>query len=479
MVHHYKKIFQSDIDNATYRHLKGRNPISAAKPFAFWQSFSLGIFLGFMVAGIFYYSHTTLVFLSNLLFLIFFLILGLKIVILCLELFFPLKAVSPKALLKDHELPLYSVLLPLYKEKRSVSSILSALSQMDYPKEKIEIFLLLEENDEETIHGFIACQDQFSDLNITIMVLAEGYPQTKPRALNAALPHISGEYFTVFDAEDRPEPLQLRKAATAFQELPADVAALQARLTFYNAKRNILTKSFTIEYDIWFHHYLSGLVRLAMPIPLAGTSTHFRTIDVKRVGGWDAFNVTEDCDLGIRFAKAGLRTVMLDSDTLEEAPIALEVWFKQRTRWLKGYMQTQFVHSGRLLTNIMQLGLYKFAAMCLIVGGQVLLAFLYPVAIFSFIYHFFADIFLWQSFLYKKLIPINNIMLYLGLFIPVIQAFLVYFRLKRKLDLLPIGCFHPLYWMVASFASYRALWQLVTAPSYWEKTPHGIDIEET
>ena len=256
------------------------------------------------------------------------------------------------------------------------------------------------------------------------------------------------------------------------------MAALQARLTFYNMKRNFLTRLFTIEYDIWFHHYLNGLIRLEMPIPLAGTSTHFRTVDIHRIGGWDAFNVTEDCDLGIRLAKAGLKTVMLDSDTYEEAPITWDVWFKQRTRWLKGYMQTQFVHSARLMTNISQLGLYRFISMCLVVGGQVLLAFLYPLAIVSFFYHSVADIFSWESFLYYKLLPLTDIMLILGLIMPVFQSLLVYVRQGFKEKLLLYVFFHPVYWCIASLASYRAIWQLITAPSYWEKTPHGIDLEK-
>ena len=174
-------------------------------------------------------------------------------------------------------------------------------------------------------------------------------PRTKPKALNYALPLARGEYVVIYDAEDRPEPGHLRQALRAFRAGPSNLAAVQARLNLYNTnlyntKENWLTRQFTIEYCALFDGLLPALDRLRLPIPLGGTSNHFRASALRWLMAWDPFNVTEDADLGIRLARYGYRCRMLGSTTYEEAPARPMSWLKQRTRWLKGYMQTWRVH---------------------------------------------------------------------------------------------------------------------------------------
>jgi glycosyltransferase XagB len=267
-------------------------------------------------------------------------------------------------------------------------------------------------------------------------------------------------------------------AASSFAELPDDVVALQARLTFYNRNRSLMTKMFTIEYDIWFHHFLPGLSRLKLPLPLAGTSTHIRTRDIHDIGGWDAYNVTEDCDLGMRFYRMDLKTLLLDSDTFEEAPIYLNMWIKQRTRWLKGYMQTLFVHTGRLFTDISELGFLKFLGLWLVIGGQILSAFLHPIAIGCFIYQIAVSDFLLKELFVSAFKPMMIFLLIAGILIPPMQAEMIYRRMKKSKILWHTAFFHPIYWGFAAYSSYRAVLQLIYAPSYWEKTTHGLDLDD-
>ncbi|HSA67950.1 MAG TPA: glycosyltransferase family 2 protein [Methyloceanibacter sp.] len=204
------------------------------------------------------------------------------------------------------------------------------------------------------------------------------HPRTKPKALNYALPLARGEYLVIYDAEDRPERDQLRKAIAVFQEGPPNLACLQAKLNLYNASDNWLTRQFTIEYDVLFEGLLPALDRLQLPIPLGGTSNHFRVSALRWLMAWDAFNVTEDADLGTRLGRSRYRCQMLDSTTFEEAPAKLSSWFKQRTRCLRGYMQTWFVHMRQPARLWRELGPAGFLGFQVMIGGTVLSALVHP-----------------------------------------------------------------------------------------------------
>ena len=462
---------------ASLRHTGTEHEISAAKPFAFWQTFSLGLMAGGATLGLWHYPIIALNIIGTVITFILTIITILKCVILVSDFFKPIKSYQTKTLIADEDLPIYSVLIPLYREENIIFSLLERIDAIDYPRDKLDVIILLEADDEGTVRAMITELLRRKRPEIRLLIIPDTYPRTKPKAMNVALPYMQGQYFVIYDAEDRPDKMQLRKVVTAFQELPADVGAIQARLTFFNYNRNLLTRMFTIEYDIWFHHFLPGLVRLGLPVPLAGTSTHMRTSDIQAIGGWDAHNVTEDCDLGMRLARGNMHTVIVDSDTFEEATIAYYAWIKQRTRWIKGYMQTQAVHTSRFFHDISAFGIYKFLGMCVVVGGQVLSALLHPIAIGLFLYQICADYFLFDALFHPKTKPLIMFLLISGTFLPVLQAILVYTRLQKRVFLIKFSVFHLFYWFLAAIASYRALWQLVTSPSYWEKTTHGIDTE--
>ncbi|WP_441228423.1 glycosyltransferase [Tardiphaga sp. 20_F10_N6_6] len=243
--------------------------------------------------------------------------------------------------LRDDQLPIYSVVVALYREETSVPGLLRYLQRLDYPSEKLDIILVLEPDDLRTRAAVARARP---GPQVQVLIAQATGPKTKPKALNVALPFVRGSFLTVFDAEDDPDPGQLRAALGMFRQHNDDVACVQAGLHFDNLTHSLLSRMAAVEYAGLFAVFLPGLVALGMPLPLGGTSNHFRTDTLRRIGGWDAYNVTEDADLGIRLARLGYRSVTIPSVTLEEAPIAFGAWLRQRSRWMKGWMHPQSSH---------------------------------------------------------------------------------------------------------------------------------------
>jgi glycosyltransferase XagB len=241
----------------------------------------------------------------------------------------------------DDRLPVYSIIVALYREAHSVEELVRALRQLDYPPEKLQILLVTEPDDLETLAALSRLD---LDTPFEIITAPANGPRTKPKALNAALAFARGTLTVIYDAEDRPEPDQLRHAVEMFRIESADVACVQARLTIDNTADSWLARVFTAEYASQFDLFLPGLAALRLPLPLGGSSNHFPTAVLRQIGAWDSYNVTEDADLGMRLARFGYRSTVLHSTTYEEAPAHFGAWLKQRTRWFKGWMQTWSVH---------------------------------------------------------------------------------------------------------------------------------------
>ena len=366
----------------------------------------------------------------------------------------------------EAELPVYTILVPLYKEAVIFNQLVSSLLALDYPHHKLDIVLLLEADDQETLD---AVKKHLLPSHFRLLIIPTGYPRTKPRACNFGLFHAYGEYLVVYDGEDRPESDQLRKVLNTFRQKDKSIFCVQCRLNHYNIRQNVLTRLFTLEYSFWFDLMLMGLSTLGAPIPLGGTSNHFRTEDLKRLGGWDAYNVTEDCDLGMRIAIAGYQTVVIDSTTWEEANSHLQNWIKQRSRWVKGYMQTYLVHMRNPVKLFQKFGIKKFLSFQLIVGGAPLgllfapFLWIIPVITYS---RSIASI---KS--YYEAIDIIPLLLYVAtlLFWGICGAFA-----RRNYDLLCYVVLFPAYYALQSYAAWKGLYQLFTKPHYWEKTQHGL-----
>jgi cellulose synthase/poly-beta-1,6-N-acetylglucosamine synthase-like glycosyltransferase len=258
--------------------------------------------------------------------------------------------------------PMYTILCPLFKETAVVPQFVAAIKALHYPLDRLQVLFLTEEIDKETRAALYAMQ-----LPPNFEILTFGLLQAK------------GQFTVIFDAEDQPEPYQLKKAILTFANHGPEVACVQAKLNYYNTRQNLLTRWFTAEYSTWFDIMLPGLQRSGLSLPLGGTSNHFRTEVLCALGGWDAFNVTEDCDLGLRISQYGLKTAVLDSTTYEEATSRYKTWLLQRSRWIKGYMQTYLVHMRHPLRMLLRGHVRKFFSLQLIVGVWTFVLLVNPV----------------------------------------------------------------------------------------------------
>jgi hypothetical protein len=372
----------------------------------------------------------------------------------------------------DRTLPIYTVLVPLAREAAVVPGLMAALERLDYPPEKLDIKILVEAGDAETL---LALEQRPPRAGVEVLILPPGGPHTKPRALNAGLLAARGRYLAVFDAEDQPEPGQLRAAIQAFAAGPKNLACVQARLAIDNIGDGWLARQFAIEYAALFDVVVPALARLRLPIALGGTSNHFDVAILREIGGWDAGNVTEDADLGLRLARFGYRTGAIASTTFEEATTRLKPWIRQRTRWMKGFMITTMVHTLNP-HGLRRLGALNLAAAGALVGGVAFTALAYPAVL---------ALMVWRALDGSLLAPAETLagMTFAG----VCGASLVigystalacaWMGLERR----GLGrltgdlALMPAYWLLVGLAAWRALWQIAKGEtSQWEKTAHGV-----
>ena len=375
------------------------------------------------------------------------------------------------ARIPDPDLPIYTILVPLYRERRVLPKLVAALSRFDYPAAKLDVKILIEADDAETRDAIRHVQlPPFFE----VVTVPHGAPRTKPRALNVGLALARGQYVVVYDAEDVPEPGQLRDAVSTFAAHSPDVACLQARLVIDNTADSWLTRFFTVEYGALFDVVNPALARFDLPVPLGGTSNHLKVEPLRRLGGWDAWNVTEDADLAIRLACAGLRVADLPSATLEEAPARLRSWMAQRSRWMKGLLQVTITHSRRPLRNLGRLGLARMLGAIAVIFGAVASAIVYPV---------FTVILIWQTATGSLFWPDDHgeiwgtafaaTLLAAGLLAMTLPGFAAIAR-RRWWALWPCALLMPAYYLLVSVGAWRGLIELALDPDRWNKTEHGL-----
>ena len=368
--------------------------------------------------------------------------------------------------------PRYTLLIALHDEAEVVGQLAERLSMIDYPPDRLEALLLLEAHDAATI---AAAMRAVRPHWMRVVIVPPGAPQTKPRALNFGLAQAKGELVTIYDAEDDPDPFQLREAAGRFAaDIPGRLACLQAPLRIRRKGRDghaapFLDRQFAVEYAGLFEVALPALARLGLPFPLGGTSNHFRADVLKAVGGWDAWNVTEDADLGFRLWRGGWRLGVLSRPTYETPPGALELWLPQRTRWLKGYMQTWGVHTR----SLRGLGVRGAAALILTLG----------VGLTSAAIHAATLAWVLTAGLVAATAGMSPDTPVFGLCVLVLGAAAAWLQGKigamrahvpySATDMIAA----PAYWSLLSLAFFHAVWRLVREPFAWDKTAHFRDDE--
>ena len=367
--------------------------------------------------------------------------------------------------------PKYTVLVPLYREARIVPALMAALMRLDYPRSRLQILFLLEADDHETR---AALEDRL-DTHMEMITVPDEFPRTKPKALAFGLQRAEGDYVTIFDAEDRPDAGQLKKAALFFALGPENLACLQARLAIDNHEDSFFSKQYALEYACLFDQLLPWFHKLNWPFPLGGTSNHFKRETLDRVGGWDKYNVTEDADLGIRLARFGYRSGVLPSTTYEEAPVALRAWLAQRARWHKGWLQTLFVHLRDPWKSCREIGAVRFAAVLIMIAGSFMMMAIHPLVAVV-VAGYFCGFWSWpvgQSSaeqLFIVLCLASAVLGYLG------SAYAAW-KAGRKRNYRPslsALLLLPIYWLFSSVAFYRAVREFIMSPFTWNKTEHGL-----
>lgn len=370
-------------------------------------------------------------------------------------------------------LPVISVMVPLFGEANIADKLIGRLSRLEYPRELMDILLVVEETDRVTCE---ALETARLPRWLRVVKVPDGPIRTKPRALNYALNFCRGSIIGVWDAEDRPEPDQLHKVARGFHFAAPEVVCLQGMLDYYNPRTNWLARVFTIEYASWFRGTLAGAAALDLVVPLGGTTLFFRRDKLEEVGAWDAWNVTEDADLGVRLTRRGYRTLMLDTVTHEEANCRLVPWVKQRSRWLKGFAMTWGVHMRDPVGLWRDLGTRRFLGL--------------QVQLFASLSQYLLAPVLWSFWLLSLGLPHpmrgvlsgmlggNAIAILFTLFVFSemlnIAIGLWAVRGRQHRHLMPWVPTLHLYFPLGCLAAWKAIYEVVVKPFYWDKTQHGI-----
>ncbi|MGR3433309.1 MAG: glycosyltransferase [Shimia sp.] len=360
--------------------------------------------------------------------------------------------------------PRITMIVPLFREARIAERLMRRIEAVRWPRDALEVLLVHEA--EDTVTAAALARARLPGW-ARVLAVPPGRVRTKPRALNFALTHSTGAIVGIWDAEDAPDPGQLEAVAARFAAAPPRIACLQGRLAFYNARASWLTRAFATDYAAWFGLVLPGLARLGLPVPLGGTTLFFRRGPLEAVGAWDAHNVTEDADLGVRLHRRGWRTELIDTETREEAVARPWAWVRQRSRWLKGYLITWAVHARRPAALWRDLGPAGFAAFHVhFLSGIAVLALLPP---------------LWGALALRWARGGGDGSL-AALTVAALAASAVHYavqfagasRTRGRVRMAWVGL--GLLTLPLSIAAvWKALFELAVAPFWWDKTSHGED----
>lgn len=370
----------------------------------------------------------------------------------------------------DDDLPIYTIHLPVYKEDKLIKKLIWNLQSIDYPREKLDIKLLIEEDDDKTLN---AVRNLDFPAVFEVIVVPFHMPKTKPKACNYGLHFSRGKFLTIYDAEDVPDTDQLKKVVALFSKLPDNYIVIQSALNYFNRNENFLTRMFTLEYSYWFDYMLPGLDTFDIPIPLGGTSNHFKFEYLIELGGWDPFNVTEDADLGVRAYDKGYKVAIVNSTTYEEANNEMFNWVRQRSRWIKGYMQTHLVHMRNPVALWKKLGWKGFLGFNFFIGATPITFLIYPLLLGIFFVYVIFDVKTIRTLFPDWVLFMSIVNLMVGNILMIYVNMMAVFK-RRYYELILFAVANPIYWLLHSWAAYKGLYQLIIKPFYWEKTNHGL-----
>jgi cellulose synthase/poly-beta-1,6-N-acetylglucosamine synthase-like glycosyltransferase len=461
------------VKSSVYELLKHDPDSSAVVTFTTAQLVFIFVLLGLIAAGLVLNFKDVSIFINVCLSMFFLVAILFKLFLALVGSRFELhQAITKEDLreINDDELPVYTILLPVYKEDKLIKKLIWNLQSLDYPREKLDIKLVIEEDDDKTLN---AVRNLDFPAIFQVIVVPFHMPKTKPKACNYALHFAKGKYITIYDAEDIPDTDQLKKVVSMFNKLPENYICIQCALNYFNRNENFLTRMFTLEYSYWFDYMLPGLDTLDIPIPLGGTSNHFKLEQLIDLGAWDPFNVTEDADLGLRAYAKGFKVAIVNSTTYEEANNEPINWIRQRSRWIKGYMQTYLVHMRNPIKLWKKLGARGFLGFSFFIGATPLTFLTYPLLLAIFIAYLLFDFSSIRTLFPDWVLFMAIFNLLVGNILMIYINMMAVFK-RRFYELILFSIANPIYWLMHSIAAYMGLYQLIVKPFYWEKTNHGI-----
>jgi len=469
----HKLIGEKYVKSAVYELMNNDANSSAIVTFTTGQLVSAFILIGVIAIGLVLSFKNTSIFINVILSSFFLVAIVFKLFLALVGSRFELHQAVTKEELRlviDDELPIYTILLPVYKEDKLIKKLIWNLQSLDYPREKLDIKLVIEEDDDKTLN---AVRNLDFPAIFEVIVVPFHMPKTKPKACNYALHFAKGKYLTIYDAEDIPDTDQLKKVVALFHKLPENYICIQSALNYFNRNENFLTRMFTLEYSYWFDYMLPGLDTLDIPIPLGGTSNHFKIEHLVELGAWDPFNVTEDADLGVRAYAKGYKVAIVNSTTYEEANNEPINWIRQRSRWIKGYMQTYLVHMRNPIALIKKLGWKGFIGFNFFIGATPLTFLVYPLLLAIFIAYLVFDLSTIRTLFPDWVLFMSIFNLMVGNILMIYVNMMAVFK-RRFYELILFSIANPVYWLMHSIAAYMGLYELIVKPFYWQKTNHGI-----
>jgi cellulose synthase/poly-beta-1,6-N-acetylglucosamine synthase-like glycosyltransferase len=469
----HKLLGEKYVKASVYELMRRDPKSSASTTFTTPQLAFLFILLGIIAAGMVLNFKNTSIAINVVISMFFLVAITFKLFLALVGSRFELHQAVTKDEVRDvvnADLPLYTVLLPVYKEDKLIKKLIWNLQSLDYPREMLDIKLLIEEDDDKTLK---AVQNLDFPAVFEVIVVPFHMPKTKPKACNYGLHFSKGKFLTIYDAEDIPDTDQLKKVVTLFGKLPDHYICIQSALNYFNRNENFLTRMFTLEYSYWFDYMLPGLDTLDIPIPLGGTSNHFKMDALVELGAWDPFNVTEDADLGVRAYAKGYKIAIINSTTYEEANNEPFNWIRQRSRWIKGYMQTYLVHMRNPAELIRKIGFKGFLGFNFFIGATSATFLVYPLLLAIFISYLIFDFSTIRTLFPDWVLFMAIFNLMVGNILMIYVNMMAVFK-RRYFELILFALANPVYWLMHSAAAYMGLYQLITNPFYWEKTNHGL-----
>lgn len=469
----HKLLGEKYVKASVYELLKRDPSSSASTTFTSGQLIGIFIVIGITAIGlVLSFKNTSIIinviissfFLIAIIFKLFLALIGSRF-----ELHQAVTKTDVKNIMED-DLPVYTILLPVYNEAQLIKKLIWNLQSLDYPRERLDIKLLIEEDDEKTLR---AVQNLDFPGIFEVIIVPYHMPKTKPKACNYGLHFSRGKYLTIYDAEDIPDTDQLKKVVALFTKLPEKYICVQSALNYFNRNENFLTRMFTLEYSYWFDYMLPGLDTLDIPIPLGGTSNHFKMDALIELGAWDPFNVTEDADLGVRAYAKGYKVAIINSTTYEEANNEPFNWIRQRSRWIKGYMQTYLVHMRNPAALIKKIGWRGFLGFNFFIGATSATFLVYPLLLAIFISYLVFDFSTMRTLFPDWVLFMSIFNLMVGNILMIYINMMAVFK-RRYFELILFAIANPVYWLMHSAAAYMGLYQLIVNPFYWEKTNHGL-----